>query len=287
VTAIGSGGAVATGGVVATGGSSGGGAGGASAEVHPDGPNDTTADSATTDGTALTKFSFFVTILGALRKLSGSQNGFGGDLRYGQVTGLAGADKLCGEIAETSMPGSSAKQWRAFLSTVAGPVHAIDRVGSGPWYDRMGRLVAMNRAALLQERPMGAAAAIINDLPNEYGIPNHSDGAPGCVGNSCPDNHDVLTGTGTTGQLFNTNPLTTCNDWTSAAATNPGTRNNGPRCGHSWPRAGSGMNWMSSLAEGGCGPGINLVDSGGPKPGDYTVGSGGGYGGFYCFALTP
>jgi hypothetical protein len=166
-------------------------------------------------------------------------------------------------------------------------VHAIDRVGSGPWYDRMGRLVAMNRAALLQERPMGAAAAIINDLPNEYGIPNHSDGAPGCVGNTCPDNHDVLTGTSTTGQLFSTNPLTTCGDWTSAAATNPGTRNNGPRCGHSWPRTGSGINWMSSLAEGGCGPGVNLVDSGGPRAGDYTVGSGGGYGGFYCLALTP
>jgi hypothetical protein len=47
------------------------------------------------------------------------------------------------------------------------------------------------------------------------------------------------------------------------------------------------MNWMSSLSEGGCAPGINLVQTGGAKPGEYTVGSGGGYGAIYCFALTP
>jgi len=46
-------------------------------------------------------------------------------------------------------------------------------------------------------------------------------------------------------------------------------------------------NWMSSLDESGCAPGINLLEQGGPLPGAVTVGSGGGYGGFYCFALTP
>ena len=44
------------------------------------------------------------------------------------------------------MSGAGAKSWRAFLSTIRGgpdgPVHAIDRVGNGPWYDRLGRLVA-------------------------------------------------------------------------------------------------------------------------------------------------
>jgi hypothetical protein len=88
----------------------------------------------------------------------------------------------------------------------------------------------------------------------------------------------------------------TCNDWTSDVGMAPsggsGGRGgfglaNGPWCGHSWPRQGSGVNWMSALAEGGCAPGVNLMENGGPQQGVYTVGTGGGYGGIYCFALTP
>ena len=44
---------------------------------------------------------------------------------------------------------------------------------------------------------------------------------------------------------------------------------------------------MSALQEGGCAPGINLENGGGPQIGVYTVGTGGGYGGIYCFALAP
>jgi hypothetical protein len=106
---------------------------------------------------------------------------------------------------------------------------------------------------------------------------------PGCSGNQCPDNHDVLTGTGTNGMLYRNDMAYTCNDWTSAA----NVQGMGPWVGHSWPRQGSGMNWMSALREGGCAPGINLVEGGGPMPGVYTVGTGGGYGGIYCFALSP
>lgn len=46
-------------------------------------------------------------------------------------------------------------------------------------------------------------------------------------------------------------------------------------------------NWMSSLTESGCKAGSNLVETGGPAANAVTVGSGGGYGGFYCFALSP
>ena len=46
-------------------------------------------------------------------------------------------------------------------------------------------------------------------------------------------------------------------------------------------------NWISSLDEAGCAPGVNLVETGPPDPSNPTVGSGGGYGGFYCFALAP
>ena len=239
-------------------------------------------------GGATARFSFFVTSLGAMRTLSGSQNGFGGDLRFGETgagAGLRGADKICATIAEMSMPGSGAKGWRAFLSAStdgagSGAVNAIDRVGAGPWYDRMGRLVAMNRAGLMMTRPQGDSI-IVNDLPNENGIPNHTDGAPGCTGNACPDNHDTLTGSTTAGALMGTGTASTCADWTSAASS--GGR---PGLGHSWP-ASSGMSWMQAHSAAGCTPSVSLTQAGGPPAGATGVGDGGGYGGIYCFAVTP
>jgi hypothetical protein len=228
------------------------------------------------------KFSFFVTSLDAIRELSGSDNGFGGDLRYGETTGLAGADKICTTIAERSMPGVGAKGWRAFLSAAAGgsdggPVHARDRIGAGPWYDRVGRLVATDLTTLLGTRP-AADSQIMNDLPNEQGEPNR--------GSSGLDNHDTVTGSDAQGRYNGGN---TCADWTStesAASTSSGGRGgrNGPMCGHSWP-AQSGQSWIASHAAPSCAPGVNLVDSGGG--GGTGIGGGGGYGGFYCFALKP
>lgn len=233
------------------------------------------------------KFSFFVTSLEAMRELSGSPNGFGGDLRYGETTGLAGADKICGEIAERSMKGAKAKGWRAFLSAKAGGpsggvVNAKDRIGSGPWYDRNGRTVAKDLASLLGQRP-AADSAIANDLPNERGEPNH--GSPDI------DNHDTVTGSNAQGN-YSGGP--TCNDWTSTetemATTQPmmgggrGGGHNGPMCGHSWP-AMSGMSWIQAHAAPGCSPSVSLQQTG---AGSGTgIGNGGGYGGFYCFALKP
>ena len=242
----------------------------------------------------LDKFSFFVTSLKAIRELSKNQNGFGGDLRYGFTgagAGLKGADKICSEIAEMSMEGSSVKQWRAFLSVTADEngkqVNARDRIGNGPWYDRLGRLLAPDLTSLLNTRPLNGNSAIKNDFPNEDGVPNHQpDPTQPEV-----DNHDMITGSNTEGKLYGSSG--TCKDWTS----NLGTSDEGqPRVGHSWPRsggpaAGGGMgdmsDWMSALNESGCKPGVNLVETGAPDPKAKTIGSGGGYGGFYCFALFP
>jgi hypothetical protein len=235
----------------------------------------------------LATFSFFVVSVGAVRALSGRPDGFGGDLRHGETgegAGLRGADKICRETAERAMQGAGAKTWRAFLSTTTGgagggPVHAGERVGAGPWHDALGRLVASNLTQLLMDRPGDADLAIRADLPNEYGLPNHMDGAPGCAGSQCPNNHAILTGTGSDGRLYATaTPITasTCDDWTSSEPT--GT----PRCGHSWPRAGSGTNWMSSSAVDGCAPCTGPDTS----AGTHCVGITGGYGGFYCLAVT-
>jgi hypothetical protein len=216
-----------------------------------------------------------VTSIEAMRALSGSQLGFGGDLRHGETTGLAGADKICRETAERGMPGAGAKTWRAFLSaTTGGPnggaVNAIDRIGEGPWYDRLGRVVAMTRSDLQQTRPRNANAAIANDLPNETGTPNRQG----------VDNHDTLTGSNSMGMLQGTNMGATCNDWTSAVGST-----GRPQLGHTWP-GGSGQGWSQAHLAAGCAPGVNLVQMGTVPPG-MAVSAYGGYGAIYCFALTP
>jgi hypothetical protein len=257
-----------------------------------DGGTAGTTDAGTTGGSDAAQsssgtFSFFVTSLKGLQELSGSQLGFGGDLRFGETgagAGLRGADKICATLADKSLPGAGKKTWRAFLSASADEngvqVNAIDRIGNGPWYDRLGRVFAMNRAGLLSIRPQGGDPAIQNDFPNEDGVPNHRPDP----NQPAVDNHDMLTGTGLDGKLYN--KTATCKDWTANAGDKVGEGQ--PRVGHSWPRGGGGIDsWMSSLTESGCAPGVNLIEMGGPMPSSNTVGSGGGYGGFYCFALTP
>ncbi len=275
----------------------------------------------TLDSSTLSNFSFFVTSLKGLQGLSKSTNGFGGDLRMGrtgQGAGLLGADSICQCLAENSMPGSKAKIWRAFLSVSkdAGgkQVNAIDRIGQGPWYDRLGRLIAKTRNDLLRNRPIGIDTVIKNDLPNEFGVANHQPDP----GKPQVDNHLTVTGSDSTGKLFSDNA--TCEDWTSATSTT-----SKPRCGLSWTRIGGfwggggfgggigkktaggsggffppfdtsgGMqmmtnmeNWISVWNLPGCVAGIDLEESTmAGVPGAVIIGSGGGYGGFYCFALNP
>ena len=235
-----------------------------------------TGGSTSTCTPSSSNFSFFITsrarLFALAQAFNGSSKGFGGDFRYGTSDGLTGADKICTAIAEASMPGNC-KVWKAFLSTST--VTAISRVGSGPWYDRLGRIVATNTAGLLGDRPTGANTTIINNLPNEDGVLHHLEE----TNSSAADNHDILTGSTTQGTLFGA--TANCSDWTSSAASTSAK----PRVGHSWS-AMSGTNWISCLNESGCGPGYNLVETGGPGN-DGTVGSGGGYGAFYCLATTP
>lgn len=268
-------GAATAGGPSGAGTSAGGAASGGSAGSTTGGNG---GSGGSVDPSKLDKFSFFVTSMAAMRKLSKSDNGFGGDLRYGTADGLTGADKICTEIAESSMAGSSAKQWHAFLSTTK--VNAKDRIGAGPWYDRRGRLVAENLTNLLQNRPNGADPAIKEDLPNETGTPNHrpNPAAPE------DDNHHTLTGSKPDGTLYS--ETATCLDWTTTSKDNKMTGR--PRIGFCWSTQNR-TNWISGQDEGGCGAGVTGVgmENGGSDPNNPIVGSGGGYGAIYCFATVP
>jgi hypothetical protein len=263
-SASGGGGASSGGGAGAGAGAGGGSAGvGGSSAGAGGGSAGAGGGSAGAGGGATTEpFSFFLTSLAAIRRESNNENGFGGNLG-----GLTGADEICRKIAEKSLPGSGAKGWRAFLSTTT--VNAIDRVGTGPWYDRTGRVFAMNIEGLLSTRPAGDQA-IINDLPNEDGVPNRAG-----TGGGNDDNHDTITGSNSMGKW---DGGSTCEDWTSA------TGSEGPRVGHSWP-AQSGMGWIQAHTAPGCEPSVSLTQTG-PGSGN-GIGNGGGYGGFYCFALKP
>src|SRR5437667_8382203 len=58
--------------------------------------------------------------------------------------GLAGADRLCQQLAQTV--GAGSRTWHAYLSTQAADgqpaVNARDRIGHGPWQNSKGVVVA-------------------------------------------------------------------------------------------------------------------------------------------------
>ncbi len=246
------------------------------------------------EGEGADLFSSFIISYEALQReatdmgLPNPELGLGGNLG-----GIEGADAICQRAAEYSTVCAANKTWHAFLSTST--VDAIDRVGTGPWYDRLGRKIADTVEDLLNERPNNIDPAIATDWPNEFGVPNHNPDNQGDV-----DNHEVLSGSGEDGRLYSqdgtgnygapngcndfewTVAHATCNDWTS-------TEEEGcPRVGHSWytGNGGSGRHWISVWNEGGCARGVNLVQMGGIQMDNKTVGSAGGYGGYYCFAVT-
>jgi hypothetical protein len=248
------------------------------------------------------KFSFFLISNAELIRQGGADS-TGMFSKYGgNFGGLEGADSICQKAAEHVSACQSKKVWRAFLSTPT--VDAIDRIGSGPWYDRLGRLWASNKTTLVGDRPTDADPAVKNDIPNETGTKNQNPDGTGSV-----DNHQILTGSGPDGRLYKqTSDMgsgTSCgpdvggsdSTWSAERATCWGwTRNTPegcPRVGHSWcinatctpPGSSSGTNWLSVWNESGCEAGGVLTQTGFPKD-ERNVGSYGGYGGFYCFAVT-
>jgi hypothetical protein len=216
-------------------------------------------------------------------------NGYGGDLG-----GIEGADEICTMLAQRGNPGDS-KVWRAFLSTSGAfgspRQDAIDRVGAGPWYDYEGRKLADDVAGLLpledvEGRPRGAELQLAAMFTGENGQR---------IRESLEiDNHDVLTGSGRTGRLYDDGEggaTATCEDWTSKVRRgdpgNPMATGGQVPVGHSWPRSNSeGRHWISEHTVNGCEPGVDINGGAAAPRDDFRVGAAGGYGGFYCFALN-
>ena len=136
--------------------------------------------------------SFFVTSQGI---------GKGGDLG-----GLDGADKHCQSLAETA--GAGKKTWHAYLSTQSTDgkpaVNARDRIGSGPWQNAKGVVIAKDVAELHGTNNINKQTAL-----NEKGEQVNGYGDQ-------PNRHDILTGTQADGTAFSGPDDRTCKNYTSS-----------------------------------------------------------------------
>ena len=168
--------------------------------------------------------------------------------------GLAGADAHCQSLA--AAVGAGGKTWRAYLSTSgAGGVNARDRIGSGPWQNINGDVVAQNLDQLHFENNLTKETVL-----NEKGMMTNGRGDD-------PNQHDILTGSHLDGTAAPDSDA--CNNWTSSA---DGTGS--AAVGH-FDRNGGGANpasWNSAHGSRGCSQ-ANLIATGGN-----------GY--FYCFAAN-
>jgi hypothetical protein len=132
-----------------------------------------------------TRMSFFITSVGG---------GHGGDLG-----GLDGADQHCQQLA--AAVGAGERTWRAYLSTYPDGVNARDRIGSGPWYNAKGVMVARDLDHLHSD---GA------NINKETALNERGETING-VGDT-PNRHDIMTGSYEDGTAHDMN----CDNWTNS-----------------------------------------------------------------------
>jgi hypothetical protein len=114
--------------------------------------------------------------------------------------GLEGADAHCQSLA--AAVGAGDRTWRAYLSTDGtGGVDARDRIGTGPWTNATGVVIANN----LDELHAGPNAITKDTALNELGAIVNGRG-------DTPNMHDILTGTNQDGTAA---AGMTCANWTT------------------------------------------------------------------------
>lgn len=110
--------------------------------------------------------------------------------------GLEGADAHCQKLAEEA--GVTGGEWRAYLS--AEGVNARDRIGTGPWVNAKGEVIANNVDELHSDK---------NNITKTTALTEKGDPIPGR--GETPNQHDILTGSNADGTLA---AGMTCGDWT-------------------------------------------------------------------------
>lgn len=181
----------------------------------------------------------------------------------GDLGGLEGADKHCQSLAQAA--GAGPRTWRAYLSTQASTlagkdfVNARDRIGSGPWQNFMGEVVARSvddlhsaSSNLTKQTALDEKGRIVNGRTEK------------------PNKHDILTGSRPDGTAFPGKPFSdmTCGNWTKGGDDGAAMTGHHDRVGPS--EANWAVSWNSAHPTLGC-----SMEKIRPT---------GGEGLFYCFA---
>ena len=158
----------------------------------------------------------------------------------GNLGGLTGADVHCQALAENV--GAGGRTWQAYLSTQARPgvlaVNARDRIGTGPWHNFEGVMIARDVAHLHGDTI--ELARLGNNLTKRTGLTEKGQIVPGlndykdsevaarataaAQGNEWEyprltfysNRHEVLTGSQLDGTAYPPELDYTCDNWTSS-----------------------------------------------------------------------
>lgn len=193
---------------------------------------------------------FFVTSVGP---------GKGADLG-----GVEGADRHCASLAKSA--GAGTREWRAYLSTQASAlndakfVNARDRIGSGPWQNFKGEVIASSVDNLHSSG---------NNLTKQTAVDEKGQLVNGRTDK--PNKHDILTGSRPDGTAFPGTPFfdMTCGNWTKDGKDGSAMTGHHDRAGP-LDSAAWAVSWNSSHPTRGCDP--------------ESIRSTGGDGLLYCFA---
>lgn len=177
----------------------------------------------------------------------------------GNLGGLRGADNRCQTLAAAA--GAGNKTWRAYLSVERDtdngnrPTDARSRIGTGPWFNAKGVMVAGSVAELHARK--GDATLFIDEKGQQINGQ--------WMGSPSPVEHDIMTGSMADGTLL---AGFTCGDWTSDSSTTFGQVGHSDGLGPNGDTSGALSSWNSAHANQNC---ANTA----PR---------GGAGRIYCFA---
>lgn len=177
--------------------------------------------------------------------------------------GLAGADAYCQQLGAAA--GRGGVTWHAYLSQQAKggmpAINARDRIGSGPWYNQRGQMIARDLGTLHGDTIDQARTG--NALGKQISLSDKGTVVNG-VGDM-PNQHDILTGSRADGTAYPDEADHTCNNYTSNSTGNV-------QLGHADKQGGGNSSWNSAHQSAGCSQ-MQLVQTGGA-------------GLLYCFAVN-
>ena len=177
----------------------------------------------------------------------------------GNLGGLRGADNRCQTLAAAA--GAGNKTWRAYLSVERDtdngnrPTDARSRIGTGPWFNAKGVMVAGSVGELHARK--GDATLFLDERGQQINGQ--------WMGSPSPVEHDIMTGSMADGTLL---AGFTCGDWTSDSSTTFGQVGHSDGLGPNADTSGALSSWNSAHANQNC---ANTA----PR---------GGAGRIYCFA---